>query len=119
VVVVGSAEPLGLARLARGVLDLTEAVPGVDASVVVNRVRGGLGWSTAEVGATVERFTGRAPVAFLPEDRTAVDRAWVAGRTLTECAPESPLRRALAGLTTQVTGFGAPAPARRLLTRRA
>jgi MinD-like ATPase involved in chromosome partitioning or flagellar assembly len=119
VVVVGSAEPLGLVRLARGVLDLTEAVPGADTSVVVNRVRGGLGWSTAEVGATVERFTGRAPVAFLPEDRAAVDRAWVVGRTLPECAPESALRRALAGLATEVTGFGARPPARRLLSRRA
>ena len=118
VVVVGSAEPLGLARLARGVLDLTEAVPGVDASVVVNRVRSGLGWSTAEVGATVERFTARAPVAYLPEDRAAVDRAWVAGRTLPECAPDSPLRRALAAMTTEVTHVGVAAPRRRALRRR-
>jgi MinD-like ATPase involved in chromosome partitioning or flagellar assembly len=66
VVVVGSAEPLGLARLARAVLDLGEAVPGCDAAVVVNRVRPGLGWSTAEVGATVERFTGRAQWRICP-----------------------------------------------------
>jgi MinD-like ATPase involved in chromosome partitioning or flagellar assembly len=118
VVVVGSAEPLGLARLARAVLDLGVAVPGCDAAVVVNRVRPGLGWSTAEVGATVERFTGRAPVAYLPEDRAAVDRAWVTGRTLSECAPDSTLRRALGTLASEVTGLGAEPAPRRLLRRR-
>jgi MinD-like ATPase involved in chromosome partitioning or flagellar assembly len=118
VLVVGSAEPLGLARLARAVLDLTAAVPGCDASLVVNRVRSGLGWSTAEVGATVQRFTGRTPLAYLPEDRPAVDRTWVAGKTLPECAPDSALRRALAAMATEVTGFAAAAPPRRMLRRR-
>lgn len=118
ILVVGAAEPLGLARLARAVLDLTAAVPGCTASVVVNRVRSGLGWSSAEVGATVQRFTGRTPVAYLPEDRPATDRAWVAGRTLPECAPDSPLRRALAAMTTDVIGFATAAPARRGLRRR-
>jgi len=119
VVVVGSAEPLGLARLARAVLDLTDAVPGCDPRIVVNRVRGGLGWSPAEVSATVERFTGRPPAAFLPEDRAAVDRAWVAGQTLPECAPDSALRRAMGVLTSEVTGTAAPAAGRRILRRRA
>lgn len=118
VLVVGSAEPLGLARLARSVLDLTEAVPACDVSVVVNRVRTGLGWSSAEVAATMERFTGRTPLAFLPADCTAVDRAWVAGQTLPECAPDSALRRALSELTTDVTGFAAAAPSRRKLLGR-
>jgi hypothetical protein len=39
--VVGSAEPLGLARLARAVLDLGTSVPGCDTRIVINRVRGG------------------------------------------------------------------------------
>ena len=118
VLVVGSAEPLGLARLARAVLDLGTSVPGCDARIVVNRVRGGLGWSTDEVGATVARFTGRPPVAYLPDDRAAVDRAWVAGRTLPECAPDSPLRRALGALATEVSGVVPPAAPRRGLLRR-
>jgi MinD-like ATPase involved in chromosome partitioning or flagellar assembly len=49
VLAVGSADPLGLTRLARGVLDLREAVPGVDAAMVVNRTRSSLGWSRDEV----------------------------------------------------------------------
>jgi MinD-like ATPase involved in chromosome partitioning or flagellar assembly len=118
VVVVGSAEPLGLARLARAVLDLGATVPGCDPAVVVNRVRPGLGWSTAEVGATVQRFTGRAPVGYLPDDRATVDRAWVTGRTLPECASDSMLRQALGALATEVTGLGAEPPPRRLIRRR-
>ena len=102
VLTVGAADPLGLSRLARGVLDLREAVPGVDVSIVVNRVRAGLGWSHDEIGANVHRFTGLAPVAYLPEDRAAVDKAWVGGRSLVECAPESPLRRALRDLAADV-----------------
>jgi MinD-like ATPase involved in chromosome partitioning or flagellar assembly len=102
VLTVGAADPLGLSRLARGVLDLREAVPGVDVSIVVNRVRAGLGWSHDEIGANVHRFTGLAPAAHLPEDRAAVDKAWVGGRSLVECAPESPLRRALRDLAADV-----------------
>jgi Flp pilus assembly CpaE family ATPase len=63
--------------------------------VVVNRVRPSLGWSTGEVTMTVERFTGLRPVAFLPVDTAALDRALVTGRTLLNTAAESPLRREL------------------------
>lgn len=106
VLAVGAADPVGLMRLARGVVDLAEAVPGADVRVVVNRVRPSLGWSTEEVTATVQRFTGLPPSAFLPVDVTGLDRALVTGRTLRDAAPESPLRRELqllAGDLLQVT----------------
>lgn len=120
VLAIGSADPLGLARLARGVLDLTQAVPGCDPQIVVNRVRGSLGWSSDDIGATLERFVGRRPIAFLPEDGAAVDRTWVDGRTLTECAPDSVLRGAIAGLATSLgaTGSETPHRHRRLRLRR-
>ena len=102
VLTVGSADPLGLSRLARGVLDMREAVPGVDVSIVVNRVRAGLGWSHDEIGENVHRFTGLTPTAYLPEDRAAIDKAWVGGRSLVECAPDAPLRRALRDLAADV-----------------
>jgi MinD-like ATPase involved in chromosome partitioning or flagellar assembly len=95
VLAVGAADPVGLMRLARGVVDLGESVPGVDVRVVVNRVRPSLGWSTEEVTTTVQRFTGLRPVAFLPVDTAGLDRALVTGRTLLATAPESPLRREL------------------------
>lgn len=117
VLAIGSAEPLGLARLARGVLDLTQAVPGCDPQIVVNRMRSSLGWTTEDIAATVERFVGRRPIAFLPEDRAAVDRTWIDGRTLTECAPDSPLRAAIAELATSLGATGSVTPRRRLRRR--
>ena len=113
VLAVGAADPLGLSRLARGVLDLRDAVPGADVSIVVNRVRPGLGWTHDEIGTTVHRFTGLAPSAYLPEDRAAIDKAWVGGRSLVECAPDAPLRRALRDLAADVGRL--PATRRRLL----
>ncbi|MGI8614995.1 MAG: AAA family ATPase [Nocardioidaceae bacterium] len=119
VLVVGSADPLGLSRLARGVLDLREAVPGADVAVVVNRVRPGLGWSTDEIGDTVERFTGLRPVAYLPDDRAATDKAWVTGRTLRSCASGSPLTRALGALAAELAGLPATGRRRQLRFARA
>jgi Flp pilus assembly CpaE family ATPase len=39
---------------------------------------------------------------FLPDDRDAVDRALVTGRTLVESAPDSPIVRALTGVADTV-----------------
>jgi MinD-like ATPase involved in chromosome partitioning or flagellar assembly len=94
VVVVGSADPVGLSRLARGLVDLREVLAGTPVRVVVNRMRTSLGWSEADVAGMVEGFTRLEGLHFLPEDRPTVDRALVAGRTLAEVG-ESPLRRAV------------------------
>lgn len=95
-VVVGSAEPTGLARLARTLVDLrdTTAVP---VTVVVNRMRDSLGWSRRDIVGMVEGYIRAAGVHFLPEDRATTDRALVAGRAVVELG-DSPLRRALAEL---------------------
>ena len=45
VVVVGAADPVGLSRLARGLVDLHDLVPDASVTVVVNRTRSTLGWS--------------------------------------------------------------------------
>lgn len=96
-VVVGSADPVGLTRLVRGLRDLADVRPAGADVVVVNRMRSSLGWSTREVGDLVAQVVPHARLAFLPDDRTAVDRALVSGRTLVETA-DSPLRRAMAEL---------------------
>jgi MinD-like ATPase involved in chromosome partitioning or flagellar assembly len=94
VVVVGSAEPTGLARLARTLVELrdTSALP---VTVVVNRMRDSLGWSRRDIVGMVEGYVRPAGVHFLPEDRATTDRALVAGRSLTELG-DSALRRGLA-----------------------
>ena len=103
--VVGSAEPSGLARLARGLVELREVAAGVPVRVLVNRMRASLGWSERDIVGMVEGYARPVAVHFLPEDRVAVDRALVTGKALTELG-DSPLRSALA----EVAGaIGAPA----------
>ena len=109
VVVVGSAEPTGLARLARTLVELRER-GSAPVTVVVNRMRESLGWSRRDIVGMVEGYTRPAAVHFLPEDRAATDRALVAGSSLVELG-ESPLRRAVAEVHDAVfAGRAAQAP---------
>jgi MinD-like ATPase involved in chromosome partitioning or flagellar assembly len=111
VLVVGSADPVGLSRLARGLVELRALLPGVRARVVVNRTRASLGWSDQDIRGMVEGFLRPVDVHFLPEDRLAVDQALMAGRSLAESGG-SPLRDAMVALTHGVLGDGV-APTRR------
>lgn len=110
-VVVGSADPVGLARLVRALVDLSELVPGPVPVVVVNRMRGSLGWSERDVAATVGEVAPTAAVHFLPDDRQAADKALMAGRTLVELG-DSQLRRGLAAVVE--SGLRTPVESRRL-----
>jgi MinD-like ATPase involved in chromosome partitioning or flagellar assembly len=98
VLVVGGADPVGLSRLARGLVELRERRAGRPVQVVVNRMRSSLGWSEREVVAMVSGFARPSAVHFLPDDQPAVDRALVSGRTLVE-AGDSDLGRAVARMT--------------------
>ena len=113
-VVVGSADPVGLARLARGLVELPDVVPAATTRVAVNRVRSSLGWGEQEVRAMVEGFMLPASMHFLPDDPAAADRALVSGRPLREVG-QSALARALGGLVDAVEGEAGrrTAPARR------
>jgi MinD-like ATPase involved in chromosome partitioning or flagellar assembly len=118
VLALGAADPVGLSRLARGVVDLTAAVPGCRPTVVVNRMRASLGWSAGEATAMIERFTGRSPGVVLPDDRAACDKALVHGRTLAEAAPTSALRGALRDLAADLAGLSPARTGRRRRPRR-
>jgi MinD-like ATPase involved in chromosome partitioning or flagellar assembly len=108
VVVVGSAEPSGLARLARGLVELREVTGGTPVRVVVNRMRPTLGWSSRDIVAMVEGYVRPLGVHFLPEDRATVDRALVGGKALGELG-ESPLRTAFVQIVgALVPGVEAP-----------
>jgi hypothetical protein len=116
VLVVGAADPVGLTRLARGLVELPELVPLATTRVVVNRMRPSLGWGEREVRAMVEGFMAPASLHVLPDDRAAADRALVSGRPLTELG-ESPLRRALDAVVDSLDGAAqgsrAASPSRR------
>lgn len=114
VVVVGAADPVGLARLARGLVELRDRATGAPVRVVVNRMRGSIGWSEKEIAGMVEGFSRVAGLHFLPEDRHGVDTALVTGRALVECG-DSALVRALGALVdaTFPASVDATAPRRR------
>jgi MinD-like ATPase involved in chromosome partitioning or flagellar assembly len=108
VVVVSAADPVGLTRLARSLRDLLDLRPDGPSYVVVNRMRGTLGWTERDIRYLVGGVAPRATVAFLPDDRAAADRALVSGRPLVGCG-DSPLRRAVASVTDLVLGVREPA----------
>lgn len=115
VLAVGSADPVGLQRLVRGLAELKEAVPGVQPRVVVNRLRGSAvpGDASVEVTAALGRYAGVQDITFVPLDMPALDTALATGRTLNETAPSSPARLALAGLAAGLTATRTPRRRRR------
>lgn len=120
VLAVGSADPVGLQRLVRGLADLKEAVPGVTPRVVLNRLRAGAvpGDAEAEVRAALSRYAGVEDALVVPYDLAPLDQALARGRTLVESAPGSAVRLALQRLAREVVGARAPAAGRRRLLRR-
>lgn len=97
VVVVGSADPVGLARLARGLVELREITDDRPVHVVVNRWRSRLGWAESDVTNLVTGFADLAGLHFVPEDRDTADRAVLTGKSVAELG-DSPLARAVSPL---------------------
>ena len=95
--VVGSDDPVELARLARGLVDLRERAGTVPVRVVVNRMRPSIGWSEKDIAGMVDGFARTAGLHFVPDDRSAVDSALVAGRAAVE-SREGAFTRAVAAL---------------------
>jgi Flp pilus assembly CpaE family ATPase len=120
VIAVGSADPVGLQRLVRGLASLREAVPDAEVRVVVNRLRGSAipGDAAAQVRQSLLRHAGVEVDVFVPLDVEGFDRAVVAGRPLGEVAPQSPARRALAALAASCAGVRTGSRRRGLLARR-
>lgn len=118
VIVVGSADPVGLSRLARGLVELRERLPGTPVRVVVNRMRTSLGWSERDVAGMVAGFVRHESLHFVPDDRVTVDRALVTGSTLV-AQGEAPVVRAIAAVADGLVGPEAPATVGRLRRRRA
>jgi MinD-like ATPase involved in chromosome partitioning or flagellar assembly len=115
VVAVGAGDPVGLQRLVRGLDALREVLGGGTAvRVVVNRVRAAaVGPSPRQrVSQAMRRFAGVEEVTCVPDDPAACDAAMLAGRTLTEMAPGSPARTAIARLAGELCGVPVAAPGR-------
>lgn len=108
-VVVGSADPVGLQRLVRAVQSLA-GIPSPAPQVVVNRVRPGAVGPDPQrrITESLQRFAGIDVAAFLPDDPAALDAAVLRGATLAESAPQSPVRQALSRLAGVMTGDPEP-----------
>jgi MinD-like ATPase involved in chromosome partitioning or flagellar assembly len=133
VLVVASADPVGIARVVRelprlaSVLQqpLAELLGSGRVLVVANRVRGGLasGDPAAGVAAALERHAGVKLVTGIPLDQAAADRAHGRGQLFSEAAPASPLTAAFSDVAQHLTRQFAPpaaadAPRRRHRLRR-
>ncbi|MCS6711000.1 pilus assembly protein CpaE [Brachybacterium sp. EF45031] len=114
VLVVTSADPIALTRLLRDADALVERASSARLQVVVNRMTPAV--PADRVRGILARAFGEAPVHLLPEDTAACRRAAWDGAALAECAPRSPLRRALrtmvqdGGLTAVVPPESAAVP---------
>ncbi|QAY68860.1 hypothetical protein [Xylanimonas protaetiae] len=102
VLVVGTADPVGIQRLVRALEDLREApvVVRTPSAVVVNRVRAAVAGARPEaaVREAMARYAGLDDVVVVPDDAAGQDAALLAGRALAEHAPGSPVRVAVAAL---------------------
>ena len=120
---VGAADPIGLQRMVRAAQTVGQ-VPSPTPRPVVNRLRASSVGPDPErrVAESLARFAGLESITFLPDDPAATDKAVLAGQTLAECAPDSPLRSAIADLASRIAGAPVPqerrAGGRRLLRRR-
>ena len=97
VVVVGTADPVGLGRLTRGLGELRELRPDARTLVVANRLRASAfrGAAEAEVRSALQRDAGVERLVVVPAVASGHDAAAAAGRLLHEVAPDAPARLAL------------------------
>ncbi len=113
-VAVAAADPVGLQRLVRALQELDGVVTPTP-TIVVNRVRSSAVGSAPErrVGEALSRFAGVEVTAYVPEDRTSLDRALLAGRVLAEEAPGSVVRERIRQLAEALVPEVTPASASR------
>jgi MinD-like ATPase involved in chromosome partitioning or flagellar assembly len=106
IIAVGSADPIGMQRLVRGLGELRDLALSAPVWVVLNRARAGAvpGDPGLELAAALERFAGCTPAAVLPADPRAVDTAIATGRLLSESSPGSPLRHGIIQLAGALAG---------------
>src|SRR5690606_20464163 len=106
VVLVGSADPVGIARMIESAAALADVSP-ARVVPVVNRMRsaaiGGVDPRRQLIG-TLERFGGISDPVLIPLDQAGTDRALRTGMPLPFAAPRSPATAAVRRLARTVTG---------------
>jgi MinD-like ATPase involved in chromosome partitioning or flagellar assembly len=90
VIVVGRADPVGLARLVRAVHELSEVPCTADRIVVVNQLRSSSSWSARDINGALERLAGVTSDVVLAADYPTLDMAALRGLAPVHVAPGSP-----------------------------
>ena len=116
VLVVGRADPVGLARLVRSLHDLSSVRPIAVAPggpsrlrgtvVAINHLRSTAVWSERDVRDAVERLAGVSPDVFVPADFKTLDMAALRGKTPAQVASGSPFVAAVSTLLERVSPAG-------------
>ena len=104
VVVVGTADALGLRRLLLGLAELREVAPEARTTVVLNKVRRSAVPGVEEAREALRRYAGVERVTCVPMDAVGLDAAHAAGLPLAQAVPDAPARRALEQLATSLVG---------------
>ena len=109
--VVGRADPVGLARLVRALHDLASvrSVGLAPPVVVINQVRPTSVWSERVVRDAIERLAGVRPDIFVPADFKTLDTAALRGEVPAQVAPGSPFVAAVSTLVERLSPVGAQA----------
>lgn len=100
IVLVGSAEPVGLSRLTRSLVSVNDSTS-LPVHVVVNRMRDSLGWRQRDIQDLILTYTEPASIDFVPLDLNNVDKSLVSGQSLVELGNSS-IIKALEPLATRV-----------------
>lgn len=111
VVAVCRADPIGAKNFVWSFEQLGALAESARVRVVANRVRGSDDAALADLLAS---HLGKRPVAYLPDDRTLVDRALAAGTSVCAQAPGSAFAH---GVRALVTSFGGALRTRGVLSR--
>jgi CO dehydrogenase nickel-insertion accessory protein CooC1 len=111
VVAVCRADPVGAKNFIWAFEQLSDLIGTERVRIVANRVRGS---DDAALADLLARHVGKRPVAYLPDDRSLVDRALAAGTSVHAGASGSAFDH---GLRALVTSFGGAVRSRGLLTR--
>jgi MinD-like ATPase involved in chromosome partitioning or flagellar assembly len=101
VIVVGRADPVGLARLVRSLHDLRTVVE-ADPLVIINQVRSTSAWTKRDVSDAVSRLAGQRPDIFVPADHRTLDTAVLRGKVPSQVASNSPFAAAMTDLVTRM-----------------
>lgn len=108
VLVVGRADPVGLARLVRALHDLASVRPegAIRPVVAINHLRSTAVWSERDVRAAVARLAGIIPDVFVPADFKTLDTAALRGKVPAQVASGSPFVAAVTTLAERVSLAG-------------